>query len=66
MHQNFLVHAPDDDDLAVSRVNIDDVPADEAADPTEDISARTARGRRAVAEVVGHREPVLIRLHRTA
>ncbi len=53
-------------DLDVSRLITDDMTLDEAADATEDLVAATASGRWAAAEVLGHKEFVLTRLHRTA
>jgi (2R)-sulfolactate sulfo-lyase subunit beta len=53
-------------DLDVSRIITEDMSLDEAADLTEEIVVRTASGRWAAAEVLGHREFVLTRLHRTA
>lgn len=53
-------------DLDVSRVITDDMTLDEAADATEELVVRTASGRWAAAEVLGHKEFVLTRLHRTA
>lgn len=53
-------------DLDVSRVITDDMSLDEAADATEDIVVETASGRWTAAEVLGHKEFVLTRLHRTA
>lgn len=53
-------------DLDVSRVITDDMSLDEAADATEDIVVKTASGRWTAAEVLGHKEFVLTRLHRTA
>ena len=44
----------------------DDMTLDEAADLTEDLVARTASGQWAAAEILGHKEFVLTRLHRTA
>jgi (2R)-sulfolactate sulfo-lyase subunit beta len=57
---------PEHVDLDVSRIITEDMPLDEAADLTEEIVVRTASGRWAAAEVLGHREFVLTRLHRTA
>ena len=57
---------PEHIDLDVSRIITDTMTLDEAADLTEDLVARTASGRWAAAEVLGHREFVLTRLHRTA
>jgi (2R)-sulfolactate sulfo-lyase subunit beta len=53
-------------DLDVSRIITDDMTLDEAADATEEIVVRTASGRWTAAEVLGHKEFVLTRLHRTA
>lgn len=53
-------------DLDISRVITDDMSLDEAADATEDLVAETASGRWTSAEVLGHKEFVLTRLHRTA
>lgn len=53
-------------DLDVSRVITDNMTLDQAADATEDIVVQTASGRQTAAEVLGHREFVLTRLHRTA
>jgi (2R)-sulfolactate sulfo-lyase subunit beta len=53
-------------DLDVSRVITDDMSLDEAADATEDIVVKTASGRWTAAEILGHKEFVLTRLHRTA
>ena len=53
-------------DLDVSRIITEDMTLDEAADATEDIVVATASGRWAAAEVLGHHEFVLTRLHRTA
>ncbi|MFW6033668.1 MAG: UxaA family hydrolase [bacterium] len=53
-------------DLDVSRIITDDMTLDEAADATEDIVVQTASGRWTAAEVLGHKEFVLTRLHRTA
>ncbi|HEX4976980.1 MAG TPA: UxaA family hydrolase [Nocardioides sp.] len=53
-------------DLDVSRIITDDMSLDEAADATEEIVASTASGRWTAAEVLGHKEFVLTRLHRTA
>ena len=57
---------PEHIDLDVSRIITEDMSLDEAADLTEDLVARTASGRWAAAEVLGHKEFVLTRLHRTA
>jgi (2R)-sulfolactate sulfo-lyase subunit beta len=57
---------PEHVDLDVSRILTEDMSLDEAADLTEEIVVRTASGRWAAAEVLGHREFVLTRLHRTA
>jgi (2R)-sulfolactate sulfo-lyase subunit beta len=57
---------PEHIDLDVSRIITDDMSLDEAADLTEDLVVRTASGRWAAAEVLGHKEFVLTRLHRTA
>lgn len=53
-------------DLDVSRIITADMTLDEAADATEDLVVQTASGRWAAAEVLGHKEFVLTRLHRTA
>ena len=53
-------------DLDVSRIITEDMTLDEAADAVTDIVVQTANGRWAAAEVLGHREFVLTRLHRTA
>ena len=53
-------------DLDVSGVLAGDLTLDQAADATSDLVATTASGRWASAEVLGHREFVLTRLHRTA
>lgn len=53
-------------DLDVSGVLTRDMTLDDAADATTGIVAQTASGRWASAEVLGHREFVLTRLHRTA
>lgn len=53
-------------DLDVSGVITDNMTLDQAADATEDIVVQTASGRQTAAEVLGHREFVLTRLHRTA
>ena len=39
---------------------------DQAADATEDVVVSTASGRWCAAEILGHKEFVLTRLHRTA
>lgn len=57
---------PEHIDLDVSRVITDDMTLDEAADATEALVAETASGRWTSAEVLGHKEFVLTRLHRTA
>ncbi|HET6686364.1 MAG TPA: UxaA family hydrolase [Jiangellaceae bacterium] len=57
---------PEHIDLDVSRIITEDMSLDEAADLTEEIVVKTASGRWAAAEVLGHREFVLTRLHRTA
>jgi len=53
-------------DLDVSPLITADMTLDEAADATEEIAAATASGRWCAAEVLGHKEFVLTRLHRTA
>jgi (2R)-sulfolactate sulfo-lyase subunit beta len=53
-------------DLDVSPLITADMTLDEAADLTEDIVVSTASGRWCAAEVLGHKEFVLTRLHRTA
>jgi (2R)-sulfolactate sulfo-lyase subunit beta len=53
-------------DLDVSPLITADMTLDEAADATEDIVAATASGRWCAAEILGHKEFVLTRLHRTA
>jgi (2R)-sulfolactate sulfo-lyase subunit beta len=53
-------------DLDVSEVITADMSLDEAAIATEELVVQTASGRWAAAEVLGHREFVLTRLHRTA
>ena len=53
-------------DLDVSEVITADMSLDDAATATEDLVVQTASGRWASAEVLGHREFVLTRLHRTA
>ncbi|HJU96590.1 MAG TPA: UxaA family hydrolase [Jiangellaceae bacterium] len=60
------VTMPEHIDLDVSRIITEDMSLDEAADLTEEIVVRTASGRWTAAEVLGHREFVLTRLHRTA
>jgi len=57
---------PEHIDLDVSRIITDDMTLDEAADLTEDLVVRTASGQWAAAEILGHKEFVLTRLHRTA
>jgi (2R)-sulfolactate sulfo-lyase subunit beta len=57
---------PEHIDLDVSRIITDDMTLDEAADLTTDLVARTASGQWAAAEILGHKEFVLTRLHRTA
>ena len=57
---------PEHIDLDVSRLITEDMSLDEAADLTEDLVGRTASGQWAAAEVLGHKEFVLTRLHRTA
>lgn len=57
---------PEHIDLDVSRIITDDMSLDEAADATEDLVVDTANGRWTSAEVLGHKEFVLTRLHRTA
>ena len=57
---------PEHIDLDVSAIITDSMTLDEAADLTEDLVARTASGQWAAAEVLGHKEFVLTRLHRTA
>jgi (2R)-sulfolactate sulfo-lyase subunit beta len=57
---------PEHIDLDVSRIITDDMALDEAADATEDLVVKTASGRWTAAEVLGHKEFVLTRLHRTA
>ncbi len=57
---------PEHIDLDVSRIITDDMSLDEAADATEDLVVETASGRWSSAEVLGHKEFVLTRLHRTA
>ncbi|MGH9251595.1 MAG: UxaA family hydrolase, partial [Acidimicrobiales bacterium] len=57
---------PEHIDLDVSRIITEDMSLDEAADLTQEIVVQTASGRWAAAEVLGHREFVLTRLHRTA
>lgn len=53
-------------DLDISGVITGDMNLDQAADSTTDLVVQTASGRWASAEVLGHREFVLTRLHRTA
>lgn len=53
-------------DLDVSGVITGDMTLDEAAEATTELVARTATGRWASSEILGHREFVLTRLHRTA
>ena len=53
-------------DLDISRTITEDMSLDDAADATEELVVHTASGRSAAAEVLGHREFVLTRLHRTA
>ncbi|MGY1809426.1 UxaA family hydrolase [Blastococcus sp. SYSU D00669] len=53
-------------DLDVSPLITADMTLDQAADLTEDIVVATASGRWCAAEVLGHKEFVLTRLHRTA
>lgn len=53
-------------DLDVSGVIARDMNLDQAADLTTDMVLKTASGRWTSAEVLGHREFVLTRLHRTA
>jgi (2R)-sulfolactate sulfo-lyase subunit beta len=57
---------PEHIDLDVSRVITDDMTLDEAADATEALVVETASGHWTSAEVLGHKEFVLTRLHRTA
>ena len=57
---------PEHIDLDVSRTITEDMSLDEAADATEAIAVDTASGRWTSAEVLGHKEFVLTRLHRTA
>lgn len=57
---------PEHIDLDVSRIITDNMTLDEAADATEALVVTTASGRWAAAEVLGHKEFVLTRLHRTA
>ena len=57
---------PEHIDLDVSRIITDDMSLDEAADATEALVVDTASGRWTSAEVLGHKEFVLTRLHRTA
>jgi (2R)-sulfolactate sulfo-lyase subunit beta len=65
-NQRTAATMPEHVDLDVSRIITEDMSLDEAADLTEEIVVRTASGRWAAAEVLGHREFVLTRLHRTA
>jgi len=53
-------------DLDVSPLITADMTLDQAADATEDIVVSTASGRWCAAEILGHKEFVLTRLHRTA
>lgn len=53
-------------DLDVSELITAEMTLDEAADATEEITAATASGRWCAGEVLGHKEFVLTRLHRTA
>jgi (2R)-sulfolactate sulfo-lyase subunit beta len=53
-------------DLDVSPLITADMTLDEAADATEDVVVATASGRWCAAEILGHKEFVLTRLHRTA
>jgi (2R)-sulfolactate sulfo-lyase subunit beta len=53
-------------DLDVSPLITADMTLDQAADATEEIVAATASGRWCAAEILGHKEFVLTRLHRTA
>lgn len=53
-------------DLDVSPLITADMTLDDAADATEDIVVSTASGRWCAAEILGHKEFVLTRLHRTA
>jgi len=57
---------PEHIDLDVSRIITDDMTLDQAADATENVVVQTASGRWTAAEVLGHKEFVLTRLHRTA
>lgn len=53
-------------DLDVSEVITADMSLDDAATATEELVAHTASGGWAAAEILGHKEFVLTRLHRTA
>lgn len=53
-------------DLDVSGVIRGDMTLDDAADATTELVSRTASGKWASSEILGHREFVLTRLHRTA
>ena len=53
-------------DLDISETITADMSLDDAADATETLVQQTASGRWVAAEVLGHREFVLTRLHRTA
>jgi len=53
-------------DIDISPVITEDMSLDHAADLVEDAVSACASGRHAAAEVLGHREFVLTRLHRTA
>ena len=53
-------------DLDVSPLITADMTLDQAADAPEDIVVSTASGRWCAAEILGHKEFVLTRLHRTA
>jgi len=53
-------------DLDISETITADMSLDAAADATEELVLQTASGRWTAAEVLGHREFVLTRLHRTA
>lgn len=53
-------------DLNVSGVITGDMTLDEAANATTELVSRTASGKWASSEILGHREFVLTRLHRTA
>lgn len=53
-------------DLDVSGIMSSEMSLDEAADATAELTVSTASGRWTSAEVLGHREFVLTRLHRTA